>query len=36
MYLKEIGWKCVDCIDLGQEKDKWRALVNAAMNHCVP
>jgi hypothetical protein len=29
MDLREIGW---DWIDLAQDRDKWRALVNAVMN----
>jgi hypothetical protein len=28
----EIGWGCVDWNGLAQDKDKWRALVNAVMN----
>jgi hypothetical protein len=28
MDLKEIGWKDVDWIDLAQDRDKWRSLVN--------
>jgi hypothetical protein len=28
----EIGWGGVDWIGLAQERDKWRALVNAVMN----
>jgi hypothetical protein len=32
MDLLEIGWGGVDCIFLAQDKDKWRALVNAVMN----
>jgi hypothetical protein len=28
----EIGWGDVDWIDLAQDRDKWRALVNAVMN----
>jgi hypothetical protein len=27
-----IGWGDVDWIDLAQDRDKWRALVNAIMN----
>jgi hypothetical protein len=36
MDLLEIGWGCVDWIDLAQDRDKWRALVNAVMNLRVP
>jgi hypothetical protein len=36
MYLKEIGWGVMDWIDLAQNKDQWRALVNTAMNLGVP
>jgi hypothetical protein len=36
MDLLEIGWDDVDCIGLTQERDKWRALVNAVMNLRVP
>jgi hypothetical protein len=32
MDLREIGWGGMDCIDLAQDGDKWRALVNTAMN----
>jgi hypothetical protein len=32
MYLLEIGWDGVDWIGLAQDRDKWRALVNAVMN----
>jgi hypothetical protein len=31
-YLREIGWDGVDCIDLAQDRDQWRALVNTVMN----
>jgi hypothetical protein len=34
--LREKGWDGVDWIDLAQEKDKWRALVNTVMNFRVP
>jgi hypothetical protein len=34
--LKEIGWDGVEWIDLAQDKDKWRALVNKVMNLRVP
>jgi hypothetical protein len=32
MDLREIGWDCVDWIDLTQIRDQWRALVNMLMN----
>jgi hypothetical protein len=34
--LGEIGWDGVDCIDLPQDRDQWRALVNMVMNSWVP
>jgi hypothetical protein len=30
--LPEVGWGDTDWIDLAQDRDKWRALVNAVMN----
>jgi hypothetical protein len=36
MDLLEIGWGGVDWIGLAQDKDKWRALMNAFMNFLVP
>jgi hypothetical protein len=36
MYLLEIGWGGVDWIGLTQDRNKWRALVNAVMNLRVP
>jgi hypothetical protein len=36
IYLREIGWNGVDWIDLAQDRDKWRALVNTVMNLRVP
>jgi hypothetical protein len=32
MGLEEIGWGCVEWIHLAQDRDRWRALVNAVMN----
>ena len=34
--LKEVGCWDVDWIDLAQDRDKWRALVNAGMNFWLP
>jgi hypothetical protein len=34
--LREIGWDCMDWIDLAQDRDQWRALVNTVMNFRVP
>jgi hypothetical protein len=34
--LLEIGWGGVDWIDLAQDRDKWRALVNVVMKLRVP
>jgi hypothetical protein len=36
MYLLEIDWGGVDWIGLAQDRDKWRALVNAVMKFRVP
>jgi hypothetical protein len=36
MDLREIGWDGVDWIDLAQDRDQWRALVNTVMNLRVP
>jgi hypothetical protein len=33
---REIGWDGVDWIDLAQDGDQWRALVNTVMNLRVP
>jgi hypothetical protein len=32
----EVGWGDMDWNDLAQDKDRWRALVNAVMNLRVP
>jgi hypothetical protein len=34
--LRETGWDGVDWIDLAQDRDQWRALVNTVMNLRVP
>jgi predicted small integral membrane protein len=34
--LTEIGWDGIDWIDLAQDRDLWRALVNTVMNLRVP
>jgi hypothetical protein len=34
--LREIGWDVMDWIDLAQDRDQWRALVNTVMNLRVP
>jgi hypothetical protein len=36
MDLLEISWGGVDWIGIAQDRDKWRALVNAVMNLRVP
>jgi hypothetical protein len=36
MDLREIGWNDMDWIDLTENRDKWRALVNTAINLRVP
>jgi hypothetical protein len=34
--LGEIGWDGMDWIDVAQDRDQWRALVNMVMNLRVP
>jgi hypothetical protein len=36
MDLREIGWDGMDWIDLAQNREQWRAPVNAEMNVWVP
>jgi hypothetical protein len=30
--LRQIGWGCVEWIHLAQDRDRWRAVVNAVKN----
>jgi hypothetical protein len=32
MVLRKIGWGSMDWIDLAQDRDQWRVLVNTVMN----
>jgi hypothetical protein len=34
--IREIGWGGMDWIDLAQDRNQWRALVNTAVNLRVP
>jgi hypothetical protein len=36
MDLRETGWDGMDCTDLAQDREQWRALVNTVMNLRVP
>jgi hypothetical protein len=36
MDLREIGWDGMYWIDLAQDRDQWRALMNTVMNLRVP
>jgi hypothetical protein len=33
---REIGWGCVDWINLAEDRDQWQAFVNIIMNFWVP
>jgi hypothetical protein len=33
---REIGWGGMDLIDLGQDRDRWKTLVNTVMNLLLP
>jgi hypothetical protein len=36
MDLTTVGWDCMEWIDLAQDRDRWRALMNTLMNLRVP
>jgi hypothetical protein len=36
MDLRKLGWGSMDWIDLAQDRDQWRALVNMVINLQVP
>ena len=36
MDLQEVRWVDMDWIDLAWDRDRWRALINVAMNLLVP
>jgi hypothetical protein len=36
MHLGKVGWGDVDWIDLAQDRNRWRALVNSALTLRVP
>jgi hypothetical protein len=36
MDLRKIGWDGVDWIEMSQDRDKWRALVNMVLDLRVP
>jgi hypothetical protein len=36
MHLREIEWDGVEWIDMAQDRDQWRALLNTVLNLRVP
>jgi hypothetical protein len=36
MDIREIGWKDIDWMQLAQNRDQWRALVNTVMKLRIP
>ena len=36
MDLQDVGWRGVDWIAVAEDRDRWRALMNAVMNIRVP
>jgi hypothetical protein len=36
MDLRELGWDGVEWMDIAQDRDQWRALVNTVLNLLVP
>jgi hypothetical protein len=36
MDLQQVGCGCMDCIDLAQDRERWRALVNTIMTLRAP
>jgi len=34
--IKDVEWEGMECINLAQDRDQWRALVNMVMNPLVP
>jgi hypothetical protein len=36
MDIREVGWEDINWIDLAEDRDRWRALVNAVVSLRVP